>query len=497
MHERYVNERIKDIWSDEHKLRLWQQVELAIIYARQSVLHELSPEQVSEIEDCLQANLIDVEWWKKKDKEIHHDLNAFVLERIRHLPPELQQFFHKRVTSYDIEEPAFALQLAASVEVIENLIAQLEDSLKNRALTFRYTIMLGRTHGQWAELQSFGKRILSWYQDLQLGKDYLKQAKERLFFSKISGAIGNYGGLSPVLEAEALSLFDSEPFYGATQIMPREIYLPLASALVSIAGSLNKMALSIRLGARSGLPLYQEPFSKKQTGSSTMPHKKNTIRTEQMEGMFRLAKSYLQAITDNIQTWEERAIEQSCVERVVWPDLFHVVGHMLKVMQNVLFGLVVYSNNMLKEVIDSRGTYASSGVKEFLVKYGYKVGLSKEECYRIVQLATFNVFYSGGLGIVPHSLYQADELVRNQIGFQSQMQMSIKDIIQNADLRFSASLGFSAKVVAEWNEKLKKIFFPNPGTIGASSKLLQEWDEIFLPSHLLKGEEVIFNAVFS
>ena len=185
--------------------------------------------------------------------------------------------------------------------------------------------------------------------DLQL----LHEVSTNLDYSKLSGAIGNYGSINPEVEIKALELLELQPYYGATQIMPRELYAPLAQALAQIVSTLNKIAMAIRLGARSGNPIYHEPFKKTQMGSSAMPHKKNTIRTEQIEGMERMAHNYLQMIMENIKTWEERAIEQSCVERVAWPDLFHVTIHSLRSMNFVLSGLQVYPDNMLREIIES------------------------------------------------------------------------------------------------------------------------------------------------
>ncbi len=486
MHERYIDDVIKQIWSDEYKLALWQKVELAIISALSSKGH---PSEIpNKITSILQSNPIDIEWWKTKDKEIHHDLNAFVLERLRYLPPELQQYFHKKVTSYDIEEPAFAIMMAESLKVVKTYLEQFEEVLKSQAKRYRYTIMNARTHGQEAELQSLGKRFLSWYQDVQISKDMLDKAHELLHFSKISGAIGNYSGIDPDIEEKSLKLLGLKPFYGATQIMPREIYLPLASTLVGLAGTLNKIALTIRLGARSGNPIYQEPFRKKQTGSSTMPHKKNTIRTEQMEGMFRMAQSYLSMITANIQTWEERAIEQSCVERVAWPDLFHVVCHMLKVMTRVIKNLKVYPDNMIREIVASKGVYASSAAKEFLVQYGLSVNLTREECYRIVQLAAFNALYDSPSTKVPTSLSEADKILSLAMeNKKTKETATIEDIIANGLLTKSEAIDIGEEKIAEWNKKLKKLF--------SNNNLRNKWSKIFKPSYLLQNEQSLFEQI--
>jgi adenylosuccinate lyase len=276
--------------------------------------------------------------------------------------------------------------------------------------------------------------------------------------------------------------------------MPRELYASIAQALCQIVLTLDKIATSIRLGARSGRPIFQEPFGKKQKGSSAMPHKKNTIATEQIEGMGRLAIAAQIAITLNIRTWEERAIEQSCVERVAWPDIFHVLIHSLKTMTRVLQGLVVYPDNMLLEIIESRGTYASDEAKEFLKKLGEPFGLTVEECYRIVQLAAFNAFAALNAieemrANLPKSLREADEALAR---FEVIMRLkpppeSIQHIIRNGDLHISNQLDVNLEEVQRWNEILKKIF--------AVQSSIEAWDQIFLPSYLLKNEATLYEKI--
>lgn len=390
MIDRYFNEEIGKIWSDKTKLDQWLRVELAIIKAM-AELGLIDKGEAEEIEKILKSIEIDIEWWLAEDENIHHDLNAFVNERIRHLPPKLQKLFHKYVTSFDIEEPAFHYLLSCSVSLVRNIVIQFLDLFKTMAVRYRYVPMMGMTHGQAAEMQTFGKRCLAWYQDVQLDLENLDRATQNWDYSKISGAVGNYGSINPEIEKKALEILGLQPYYGATQIMPREIYAPIAQAVCQIVMTLDKIALAIRLGARTPDPIYQEPFGKKQTGSSAMPHKKNTIRTEQIEGMARMAQGYSSMILQNIATWEERAIEQSCVERVAWPDLFHVAVQSLNVMMKVLKGLVIYPDNMLLQIVKTRGCYASADAKEFILEKGAKFGLAKQDAYRIVQLAAFNI----------------------------------------------------------------------------------------------------------
>lgn len=491
MIERYADKEITGIWSNEHKLSLWQEVELVVIEAMAN-LGQISKETYKEIAKILSEHPIDLEWWLGREVEIGHDFNAFLDERLRWLPPELQPYFHKKTTSYDTEEPTFSTMLKESMSFVRERCDILSTVLKEMALKYRFTIMNGRTHGQEAELQSFGKRCLSWLADLKVDWGNLERAAENLKDSKLSGAIGNYGSLDPELEKEALRLLGFEPYYGATQIMPRELYAPVASALCQLVCTLDKIALAIRLGARSGRPIFQEPFGKKQKGSSAMPHKKNTIRTEQIEGMERMARNFSAMILENIKTWEERAIEQSCVERVAWPDLFHIVVHSLKTMNRVLSGLMVYPDNMLLEIVESRGTYASSEAKELLKEMDLPFGLTSEEAYRIVQLAAFNAFEPSAQikqfrEVLPNSLAETNGALLQFQALPKPEITSIQKIISEARLRTSAELEANEKEVERWNKILDQIF--------QIKENFARWNEIFQPSYLLRNEAKLYQEI--
>lgn len=493
MDERYENEKIKRVWSKEGKLLRWQTLELAVIgaMAERGIMEVVIHENISSI---LLAAPIDIPWWEDEDKEIHHDYNAAVFERTRHLPIYLRQYYHKWITSYDGQEAPFASMLLDSLAVVEGLAGELEGTIISQARKYRYQIMMSKTHYQDAELMSFGKRWLSWLQDLRIDLENLRTARRNLRFSKISGAVGNYGLIDPEIEKIALEKLGFEPYYGATQIMPRGIYAPLAQALAQLVATLNKIAMAIRLGARSGRTIYREPFKKKQTGSSAMPHKRNPIRTEQIEGMERMARNYLNMIMENIKTAEERTIEQSCVERVAWPDLFHVVAHSLKVMNYVLSGLVVYPDMMLREVVESRGCYASSEVKEFLKEklLPLSYGIDSEQVYRIVQLAAFLLFEPHERErelrqTEPTSLDDADGLLEKAwcIKPSCASPISIREFLPRGGLRpLPEQLEAAEEDVARWKKALNEVF--------SDHQNLAEWNGLFNPSNLLKNEAKLY-----
>jgi adenylosuccinate lyase len=495
MIERYEVKEITKIWTDEAKLALWQKTELAVIRANES-LGYFPDGTYAAIKSVLESNPINIAWWKDRDTNVtKHDLNAFLDERRRFLPIELHQYWHQDITSYDTEETPFLMMLRESCAVVVEAVMDLHGkTLIPLAKKHRYTIMNGRTHGQEAELQTFGKRVLTWISALREDIRLLDASMvSSLKYSKISGALGNYGAINPEVEKKALEFLGFKPFYGATQILPRELHLPLAGALQQLLLTLEKIGFDVRLGARSGRPIYREPFGKKQKGSSAMPHKKNTILTENIQGLSRLGQSAYDAIQKNILTWEERSIEQSSVERVAWPDLFHVVVFALSRLNRVLKGLVVYPENMMREVVDSRGCYASNEAKELLKKLGVSQGIDGEIAYRIVQLAAFNVFEPSaemtaiGQAITKSQSFSEIDEIMDDFPKKPDIPQSIKQVILKGELKHTDELDVTAEEVKEWNEKLRKIFLDN----GAR----RFWGMIFTPSHLLRHEATLYKEL--
>ncbi len=484
MIERYQDSRIAAVWSLENKYKLWQDVELAFLRAQVS-LGQLEQAQFDQIKTALEAAPINAGEIHEIEQKTRHDLNAFVEERRQHIPKELQRFFHRGNTSYDTEEPAMALMLQASYDVVAEELGKLQDALQEQAGKHHHTVMFARTHGQEAELQTFGKRLLGYFADLEVDKFVLHTAHGTVGFSKFSGATGNYTTVSPDTERATLKELDLEPFVGATQIVPREVYTPLAMALVQLTQTIHKIALGIRLGGRSGRPLCHEPFGKGQMGSSAMPHKKNTIITEQLEGMARLALGYGVQLMQNISTWEERAIEQSCVERVAWPDLFHVTVHSLKRLTYVISGLVVYPQNMFLEVAESGGIYASNEAKGLLKELGQRFDLADEDAYRIIQLAAFTSFEGKQLHgyKIPQTLEDTDTALED-FGPETPF-IDFKEVVVEGRLAVSPHLQADQEMVDRWNSILRKIF--------NVPENWERWQKIFQPSYILRNEVHIYN----
>lgn len=490
MIKRYSNEKVDENWALKHKFQLWQEIELAVIKVRCEM--GLFPADIwSKISLILKNCEINVEEIKRIEEITKHDLNAFIEERKSHLPEELRKYVHFMMTSYDTEEAPFSLMLLDSIKQVEGTCDDLILLLWDMAFKYRYTPMLGRTHGQEAKLQSFGLRILRWCRSLDYARYHLQSATAGIRFAKLSGAIGNYQGITPEEEKEVLKSIGLEPFVGASQIIPRIVHQPLANALVMIVGALTQIAEDVRIAARSGMPIMQEFFDKGQMGSSAMPHKKNTITCENQVGMWRMAKGFAEMLRDCTLTWEERAIEQSCVERVAWPDLFHVVMFTFQNMTKVLKKLQVFPDNMILEIYNSHGCYASEDAATLLKEYG----LVDKEAYRIVQLAAAIVHEPCQVlkdyrlakknGENDHQYPEIEQVDFLGGCWKAEVYETISDVISGCALFPMEALGHSKETVDEWNNKLRNIF--------ADSEKLERWQKIFSIAYQLRNEDFIFN----
>ncbi|MDD5341092.1 MAG: lyase family protein [Patescibacteria group bacterium] len=492
MIKRYVNKKIEEIWALGKKYELWLMLELTVIRIRCAMgmfpkyTHEKICDALGEIEfgDKQIAEIAEIE------KKTKHDLNAFIEWIKARLPVDLRMYIHWKMTSYDTEEAPFSLMLLESFDLVIQQCDHLCDVLHEMVYKYRYVPMLGRTHGQEAKLQSFGLRALRWYLALDEARQQLLDSQKEIKLSKLSGAIGNYQGITPEEEDAVLRSLGLKPFVGASQIMPRILHQPLVNALLMIVGSLTQIAEDIRIAARSGLPLMQEFFDKGQMGSSAMPHKKNTITCENQIGTWRMAKGYGNMLRDCMLTWEERAIEQSCVERVAWPDLFHVVMQSFKNMASVLERLQVFPDHMMLEIDNSHGCYASEEAKELLKEFGLI-----DEAYKIVQLAAANVHEHGQVLSDYRKQLQAssvegypdiDDAVLLGKHYRSEEVDSINRVISQGDLRPAEALGHSEETVSAWNKKLKEIF--------ADPKKLEKWNEVFTITFQLRNESFIFET---
>ncbi|HLM83837.1 MAG TPA: adenylosuccinate lyase [Candidatus Bathyarchaeia archaeon] len=382
---RYETLNMRRIWSEENKCQKWLDVELAILQAkaRLNIIHsDIFSRTTRQAKFTLER--ID-----ELDLKIHHDLLAFVQTVQENLDADLRSYFHQDVTSYDTQEPATALLIRSSIEVIFRSLNALMDEVKRKALKYKHLVKIHRTHGQHAEPTTLGLEFLWWYDALERQADNLDSAYKEIRASKISGAVGTYaGGLSPEIEAQALGILGLSQAKASAQILLRDRHAQVMNALAILAGVLEHISLNLRLMGQTEICEVQEPFGKSQKGSSRMPHKRNTILSENLCGLARIVRSNAAVALENIPTWSARDISHSSAERIIFPDSFHAVDFMLLRLIKIFQGLVVNEERITENLNMTRGNIFSPEVKELLMA----IGTDPEAAYRISQQTAFQAW---------------------------------------------------------------------------------------------------------
>jgi adenylosuccinate lyase len=378
---------MQSLWSVQSKFEHWLKVELAMLKARVAK-GQLSPLAFSAISGNAR---IDVSRIKELDKIYRHDLIAFV-EAVQETlvqagAGEYKEEFHKYLTSYDTEDPAAVLMLRSAVSLILEQLDGLYKALVEKAFEHKETLMIARTHGQYAEPDSFGRLLLVFASAVLRSINRLRLLLEtELSEAKMSGAVGVYGGTDPKLEVLALRELGLRPALAETQILQRDRHAAVLNALAVAAGSIEQMARTFWEMMRSEVRELREPRSKHQRGSSAMAHKKNPILTEQFMGLPRLLRAYAQAAMENIPTPEGRDISQSSVERHIFPDATSLLHYLAHKTTSLVKDLEVLPRRMFYHLNeDSRGVWASQRVRNLLMEAG--VGYS--EAYTYVQGVCF------------------------------------------------------------------------------------------------------------
>ena len=383
MIKRYVRKEMGEIWEDKNKYRKWLEVEMAVLRARAKI--DLDHSAIKAEKHIRENAKFTVERIEELDREIEHDMIAFITAVQENLDSKYAGEFHKGLTSYDIEEPATALLMMESADIIIENIELLIQVILEKAKEHKETIMIGRTHGQHAQPITFGLKLLNWHYSLENDLELVKQAKEVISYGKISGAVGTYT-LSPEIENFACwAVLRINPAKISTQILQRDRHAQMMSALAITAATVEQIATEIRILSQTEIGEVREPFKKKQKGSSAMPHKKNPIICERLCGQARIIRANLMAAIENIAVWSERDISQSSVERVIFPDSFQLLDYMLAKLTWVIQGLEVFPENMRANLEKTYGVIASGEVKTLLLNKG----VEPEKAYRLVQDTSF------------------------------------------------------------------------------------------------------------
>src|SRR5712691_1686912 len=373
---RYTHPDMGRIWSDQRRYETWLLVETAAAEAM-AAAGIIPPEAARDIRE---RGAFDIARIDEIERTTQHDVIAFTTAVAEHVGPSAR-WLHFGMTSSDVIDTAQALQMREACDVLLSDLAALADAIRDRALEHRRTPMVGRTHGVHAEPMTFGLKLALWYAEVARDSERVRRARATVSVGKLSGAVGTFAHLPPSIEADVCRRLGLEPAPVASQVIQRDRHAELLAALAITAASLEKFALEVRGLQRTETGEVEEPFAKGQKGSSAMPHKRNPIGCEQVVGLARLIRANCQAAFENIALWHERDISHSSVERVILPDSFIALDHMLRRFTRIVRGMVVNPERMLENLGRMRGVVFSGTV---LLELARK-GVSREQAYEWVQ----------------------------------------------------------------------------------------------------------------
>jgi adenylosuccinate lyase len=381
---RYTHPDMGAIWSEQRRYETWLEVELAATDAMADA--GLVPKDAArELRDRAGFDVARIE---EIEATTQHDVIAFttaVAEKVG----SSARWLHFGLTSSDVVDTAQALQMREACDLIVKDVAGLMEAVRNRAFEHRLTPMIGRTHGVHAEPMTFGLKLALWYAELQRDLERLLRARDVVAVGKISGAVGTFAHLDPSIEASVCARLGLQPAPVSSQVIQRDRHAELMTTLAITAASLEKFAVEIRGLQKTEIGEVEEPFGKGQKGSSAMPHKRNPIGCEQITGLARLIRGNAMAALENVALWHERDISHSSVERVILPDSFIALDHMLRRFTRIVRGMVVYPERMRENLNRSRGVVFSGTVLLELAKRG----ISREQAYEWVQRNAMRSFH--------------------------------------------------------------------------------------------------------
>jgi adenylosuccinate lyase len=375
MIERYSRPQMKRVWSDENKFAKWLEVEIAACEAW-AELGVIPREAIPKIK-IARVNLKRME---EILQETHHDVTAFLGSVAESLGSE-SRFIHLGLTSSDIIDTALSLQMIEATELLDQDIKELISALVEKAIQYKYTPMMGRTHGVHAEPTSFGLKLAIWIEEMHRNRQRLAEAERVIAVGKISGAVGTYATLSPEVEEKTCARLKLVPASVSNQILQRDRHAQFVTTLAIIASSLEKFATEIRNLQRTETREVEEPFAASQTGSSAMPHKRNPELCERICGLSRLVRGYALTAMENIALWHERDISHSSTERIILPDSCFILDYSLTTFTSIVKGLQVYPQQMKRNIGLTKGLIFSQRVMLALVDKG----LSRQKAYQLVQ----------------------------------------------------------------------------------------------------------------
>ena len=384
MISRYTSPEMGRIWSDQRKYETWLQVEVAAVdaMARAGIVPADAARQIRE------RGAFDIARIEEIEQVTQHDVIAFTTAVAERVGPAAR-WLHFGLTSSDVIDTAQALQMREACDVLLADLDHLLQAVRTRAEEHRRTPMVGRTHGVHAEPMTFGLKLALWYGELARDVVRIRRAREVVSVGKLSGAVGTFAHLPPSIERDVCRTLALEPAPVSSQVIQRDRHAELMTALAITAASLEKFALEIRGLQKTEIGEVEEPFGKGQKGSSAMPHKRNPIGCEQIVGLARLIRANAMAALENVALWHERDISHSSVERVILPDSFIALDHMIRRFTRIVAGMVVYPERMRENLDRSRGVVFSGQVLLELARRG----VSREQAYEWVQRNAMRSFH--------------------------------------------------------------------------------------------------------
>tara|TARA_B100000963_G_scaffold359057_1_gene385268 strand:- start:978 stop:2270 length:1293 start_codon:yes stop_codon:yes gene_type:complete len=373
---RYSRKEISEVWKPQNKFKIWLEIEILICEA----LNKLGKVPTKSLKVIKEKAKFDEKRIDEIEKDVKHDVIAFLTNLSENIGED-SRFIHQGVTSSDILDTTLSIQLKESCLIIKKELKKLLEALKEKALSYKKTPCIGRSHGIYAEPTTFGLKMLGKYFEFKRSYERFLDAEKNISVCAISGAVGTFANIDPYVQDYVAKKFKIRSEEVSTQVIPRDRYAYLFSVIAIIASSLENLAIEIRHLQRSELREVQEFFSEKQKGSSAMPHKKNPVLSENITGIARIIRANILPILENVSLWHERDISHSSVERVIFPDTLILLDFSLNRMTDVIKNLIINEKSMLDNLNKSKGLYNSQRVLLKLIEKG----LTREDAYKKVQ----------------------------------------------------------------------------------------------------------------
>ena len=377
MIERYSRPAMREIWSEQRKLELWLRIELLASEALCAA--GLVPK--ADFEQMKARAAFSIDRCKELERTLNHDVIAFTTNVAENIGAPASRWLHFGLTSSDVIDSAFALQMVQSADILLGDVQALREAIAAKARQHQFTPMIGRSHGIHAEPTTFGLKMALMYDEFGRAWERLRAARERVAVGKLSGAVGTSAHLAPEIEASVCQRLGLRPAPIATQIIQRDLHAEFIGTLALVGASVERWATEFRHLQRTEVLEVEEFFARGQKGSSAMPHKRNPITGERLSGLARVLRGNAIAALENVALWHERDISHSSVERIIFPDSCTLLDYMLATLTKLTAGLLVYPENMRRNLAQSLGLWNSQTVLLALIRKG----LSREQAYDLVQ----------------------------------------------------------------------------------------------------------------